>query len=108
MHDINEKISDLFVRMVKMETQAAHIEAIVDSEKGTLHREATRLREEIKLVEDGFREVIYDSEAGLIVKLDRLVQESSERKRVRQHIYALWVMTGGVVIKEFLSFFNTK
>lgn len=108
MAEIDKRISELFVRMEKMETQAKHLEAIVDSEKGTLQREATRLREEMKEVENGFREVMYDSENGLLIKLDRLVQESQERKKVKQHIYALWVMIGGMIIKELLSFFNNK
>ena len=57
---------------------------------------------------DEFKDIIYgkDRKKGIIVELDRLNQESANRKKQQQQIYALWVMVGGVALKEIISYFQ--
>lgn len=106
--DQAEKIHEAFVELEKVKTQLNYLSGIVESEKGTLQREADRLRNEIEIVERNFREIIYDSEKGLLIRLDRLTQESLERKRTKQNIIGLWIAVGSVIVKTIIDFFKSN
>ena len=106
MAEIDKKIQEVLLELEKLKMQALHLEQIVESERGTLQREANRLRVEIAKVEQEIRDILYNPEIGLLIKIDRLVQESLERKRVRQHIWALWVAVGSIIVKVIFDLIN--
>ena len=106
MAEIDKKIQEVLLELEKLKMQALHLEQIVESERGTLQREANRLRVEIAKVEQEIRDILYNPEIGLLIKIDRLVQESLERKRIKQNIWALWVAMAVVLIKEIVVLFK--
>jgi|SRR5687767_1710845 len=102
MTDLHEKILSISLDIEKLKQQAYHLAAIVESEQGTLQREADRLKAEITKVESDFRKIIYDDN-GLLIKIDRLIQESNERKRVKNHIWGLWIAVIVIIIKALFE-----
>lgn len=102
MADIDDKINKAFMDIEGLKHQSVHLAAIVESERGSLDRASKRFTEELDKVKKEFHEIIYHSEHGLMIAVDRLKQESIERHSMRKHIYALWVMVGGGIITEIL------
>jgi len=104
--DVNERIADLALDVEKMRLKVERIQSHIDSESGTLGRETTRLRTEIDKVERKFDDLFYDAKEGLVVRIDRLLQESEARKKTGQNIVALWIVMAGVLIKIVWDFFS--
>ncbi len=103
-----DKITEAFLEIEKLKLQCERIVNHIDSERGTLQRESTRLREEIATVEKMFREIIYDTEKGLLIKVDRLTVESVNRRKVKSHIIALWIGIIGIIVKEIIDYLKTN
>lgn len=105
MTTTEEKVLAFALELEKLKQQIYHLEGIVESEQGTLQREANRLRVEIKEIEDRFIKIIY-ADNGMMIKVDRLTQESNERKKTKQNIWGLWVAVVVIAIKEIIELFK--
>lgn len=97
--ETNDKIREIFIEIEKLKLGIGRIESHIASESGTLSRETKRLGAEIAHVEKSIHDIIYHPETGFMVRIDRLMQESAERKKTRQNIIALWIANGAVMIK---------
>src|SRR6185312_16064080 len=86
-----EKIQEAFTDISNLKLQINRILSNIESEKGTLKRESDRLHQKINKVEDDFREILYDSDSGLLIKIDRLTTESKERQKMKNNITGLWI-----------------
>lgn len=100
---MENEISEIFVEIERIKGQVNHLVATVESEKGTLQREADRLRDEIDRVEKKFFNVLYDEEKGLIVKQAILMHESKERKRMQRII---WSIVASVILLIIKAIFD--
>lgn len=100
-HD--EKINSAFTDISNLKIQLLRIFSDLDSEKGSLKRQEERLTEQINKVEKEFRDIIYDAEKGLLIKIDRLTQESISRQNVKKNIVALWIAVVISFIKIILD-----
>lgn len=107
MSDI-EKISDLIIQIEKIKLQLGRIESHIDSESGTLSRETKRLRDSISKVEVELKDIVYHHETGLLIKIDRLVQDNDKRKKMEAHIVVLWIMVLAGLLKEVIIYFVNK
>lgn len=96
MSDELQKLYEIKLSIENLKLQLGHLGAIVESEQGTLQREADRLRKEISLVEEKINDYLFRPETGMLIQLDRLIQESKSRKRMQAQIIALAVAVIGL------------
>lgn len=110
MGDTNEDIEKIFLQLENLKFGVGRLESNAESEKGTVKRMHEYILSEIKKVEDELRDVLYgkDRRSGIIVELDRLKQESEERKQTKKNIFGLWTAVGILLIKEVIVFFTNK
>jgi len=101
--DQTEKIQEAFTDISNLKLQIGRLLSNIESEKGTLTREADRLHQKINKVESEFREIIYDIDAGLLIKIDRLTVESMERKNLKNHIIVIYITLGSLILKTVLA-----
>lgn len=105
-----DRISEAFLEIEKLKLQIERIKSHVESESGTLERMAklatTELKISIEKIELDFKEIIYNSETGLQVKIDRLVQESKERRVNKQNIVGLWIAVGLMIIAKIIEWLS--
>lgn len=106
--EITDQIRQLFIEIEKLKLGVGRIESHIASESGTLTREAKRLGEEIDKVEKALHDIIYHPETGFMVRIDRLMQESMERKKTKQNIIALWIANGALIIKMTFDYITKK
>lgn len=105
MTPIEKEVSEIAKDIERLKQQIYHLQGIVESEQGTLQREANRLRLEIKELEERFRKILYEDN-GMMIKVDRLTQESNERKRIKQNVWGLWVAVIVLVIRMIFEMFK--
>lgn len=94
-----EQLNKIQLDIEKLKLTVGRIESHIASESGTLSRETNRIREEIHKIEDDMRKVVFHPETGFLVRIDRLIQESQERKKTKQNIIALWIAVGSLLAK---------
>lgn len=78
--DEQEKILECLQELKLLDYAVRRLQSDFDSEK--LYR--VEKNKEI-------HETLYDPDKGLLVRLDRLVQESIERRNLKQQITGLWI-----------------
>lgn len=110
MVDPHEDIKKIFLQLENLKFGVGRLESNAESEKGTVKRMHEYILNEVKKVEDELKDVLYgkDRRTGIIVELDRLKQESEERKKTKQNIFGLWAAVGILLIKEIIVFFTNK
>lgn len=104
----HDKIVQAFSDMNLIRAQIGRLEGIIESERGTLKRQREYLTEQIDKVEQEFRNIIYDSEKGLLIKIDRLTQESERWKSIKNNIAGLWLGLLTTVIGVILSWIFSR
>lgn len=105
-----ERINQAFLDIEKLKLQIARLVSDTESEKDTRRRTTESLMKVIQKIENDFKDILYGTDriSGMVVELDRLKQESIERKRMKNHIYALWIAVGAGIIKEMFDVFTVK
>lgn len=110
MEDLQKNINDIFMKLHHMEMQMQRLVSDAESEKETRARINKAIAADIKRIENDIKELLYgnDRKTGIVVELDRLNQESMQRQRTKQQLFALWIAVGGLVIKEIISILMKK
>jgi len=103
-----EKIHQAFTDIEKLKIQLGIAMGQIDSEKGTVDRSAKRIYDRISEIDRKFHEILYDPKTGLVLQVDRLTQESTERRRMKNHIIAIWIAVGSLAISFVLKLVNIK
>lgn len=97
---MDEKIQQLFIDYAELKMQVGILVSRAESERDTQKRandrhsdKANDLIELVEKTENAIMDILYgkDRISGMIVELDRLKQESEERKKTKQNIIALWI-----------------
>lgn len=109
-NEVQEKISGIFNELNSLKLQMNRIIADAESEKGTRARTNDRIYKDIEKLEVELKDLLYgeDRKTGIVVELDRLNQESLERKLTKKNIFALWIAVGGIIIKELITLLMRK
>lgn len=100
--DYAQKITEAFRELDRLKDQVGRISSHIDSEKGTLGRETKRIRDDIERVGNQFKDVIYGKD-GILIKIDRLEQESISKKQTKQNIIALWIGVSILLIESIIQ-----
>lgn len=110
MSDNHEDVKNILLQIEKLKFQAERLVSNAESEKETVKRMHEYILLQVKKVEDELKDILYgkDRQSGIIVELDRLKQESMERKKTKQNIFALWIAFGSLLIKEILTYLMYK
>lgn len=110
MADNHEDVKNILLQIERLKLQAERLVSNAESEKETVKRMHEFILAQVKKVEDELKDVLYgrDRRTGMIVELDRLKQESEQRKRTKQNIIALWIAYGTVLLKLVFDFFKSK
>lgn len=108
--DEDEKIlHEALTNISNLKIQMGRFEADLESEKGTHQRSEKRIIDAINKVEADFRSIIYDPEKGLLLKIDRLLQESQRRESMQKNIIPLWTAVGIAILSNILTWwFKSK
>jgi len=103
-------INKIFNEIESIKFQLHRLVADAESEKGTRARTNDRIYKEIESVENELKNLLYgtDRKSGIIVELDRLNQESMERKKTKQNIIMLWITIGGILLKMLFDVITHK
>lgn len=89
---------DILLEIERLKIQQARLESHIKSESGTIEREATRLRDEIKKVETDVRHIIYgNGNTGMIIEIDRL-------KQFKKAVYWLGGIVGAELVFKVFEF----
>lgn len=103
MSEDMETIIQIRLAIERLQQQVGRLGSNVDSEKGSISRTRQELREEISLLELKFNEVLFKPDVGLLIQLDRLVQESERRKKLQAQVVALWITVGGIILEQIFK-----
>jgi hypothetical protein len=96
----------LYVEVQKLKWEVARLLSNAESERGeagTFQRALKRLKDDILKLEQDYRMSMFDTEAGIVVKLDRLIVESKDRKNFKNQIIGLWVSLICVIVAFVLK-----
>lgn len=93
-----EKLIQLRLSIERLQQQILRLQSNAESEKGTLQRQGDVLRKEISLLESKYNEILFKPDTGLLIKLDRLEQDSHRRKKMQYEIRALWAALLTVIV----------
>lgn len=109
-NEVQSKINDIFQELNSLKIQMNRLVADAESEKDTRSRTNVRIYQDIGKVESELKNLLYgsDRKSGIVVELDRLNQESVERKNTKKNIFALWIAIGGIIIKEVITILMHK
>ena len=110
----NEEIDDpkklslfqLYIEIQKLKWEVGRLLSNSESERGeggTFQRAIKRVNDDILKLEQEYRIAMFDSEVGIVVKLDRLIIESAARKNFKNQIIGLWVSLICVIIAFVLN-----
>lgn len=102
------RLHDAFTTISNLKIQMGRFEADLESEKGTHQRAEKRMVDTINKVEADFRSIIYDPERGLLLKIDRLLQENQRRESMHKNIIGLWVAVGIAILNNILWWWFKK
>lgn len=113
-NDNDEEIEDsknlslfkLFIEIQKLKWEVARLLSNAESERGesgTFQRALKRLKDDILKLEQDYRISMFDTEHGMIVKLDRLINESNDRRNFKTQITALWISLICVIVAFVLK-----
>lgn len=92
----------LYLEIQKLKWEVGRLLSNAESERGgdgTFQRAVKRVKDDIDKIEGEYREAMYNPEKGMIVKLDRLIQESESRKGLKTQMWALWLLVIGIAIR---------
>jgi len=103
-----QQLYEIKTTLENLRFQVAHLVSTVESEKGTLQREADRLRHEIDILDKKFNDWLFKPETGVLIQIDRLIQESERRKKMQTQIIGLWVAVGIGALKMVVDFIIHK
>ena len=91
----------LYIEIQKLKWEVGRLLSNAESERGgggTFQRAINRVNDDILKLEQEYRIEMFDAETGIVVKLDRLITESSARKNFKNQIVALWISIICVII----------
>ena len=103
-----EQLTELRIMVERIQSQLDRLQSNAESEKGTLKRQGEMLRHEIKLVADKWDEIMFDIDKGLMIRIDRLMQDNERRKAMQKQIVALWIVVIGGIVKEVISWISSR
>ena len=97
-----EKLSplEIFLSIEKLKWQIDRLVSDSDSEEGTFQREIKRVREDVLKLETEYRSMMFDSDKGVVLKVDRL------SVKVDRHDQIMIGITIGVVVALFIAIIN--
>ncbi len=106
--DDKEKIQETFSQLEQLKYQVLRLVSDAESEKDSRKRSTDHIIDMIRNVETDFKDVLYgkDRMSGIVVELDRLKQESNNRKAIKQNIVALWIAAGSLFAKIIYDALN--
>lgn len=92
----------LFLSIERLKWQVGRIVSDAESEEGTISRMTKILKDDITTLEKDLKTVLYNPDNGLIIKIDRLTQESISRKQMKNNIIGLWIaVAAGIAVNLF-------
>lgn len=109
-NEAQEKINGILHDILSLKLQMERLMADAESEKETRARTSKRIYIDIEKVENEFKNLVYgaDRKSGIIVELDRLKQESEERKEMKKHVRGLWSAILILIIEQIVLFIIKK
>lgn len=96
----------LYIEIQKLKWEVGRLLSNAESERGeggTFQRAMKRLKDDILKLEQEYRIAMFDAETGIVVKLDRLIIESRDRKNFKNQIIGLWISLICVVVAFVLK-----
>lgn len=96
----------LYIEIQKLKWEVARLLSNAESERdegGTFQRAIKRLKDDILKLEQEYRIAMFDAETGIVVKLDRLIIESKDRKNFKNQIIGLWISLICVIVAFVLK-----
>ena len=103
--DYSQEIKKAFLELDRLKDQVGRIASHIDSEKGSIGRETKRIRDDIEKIENQFKEILYGKD-GILIKIDRLEQESLTKKKTKQNIIALWIAVVIMFLQALFQMFK--
>lgn len=103
-----ETIIQIRLAIERLQQQIGRLISNVESEKGTISRTRAELREEISMLEQKINDILFKPDTGLLIQLDRLIQESERRKKLQAQVVALWVTVAGIILEQIFKLLTDK
>lgn len=103
-----EQLMQIRLTIERLLIQVGRLESNTESEKGTIKRTRDELRQEIDLLEQKVHEILFAPDKGLLIQMDRLVQESERRRKLQAVVISQGVILFGILIKFFLDWIGKR
>lgn len=94
-----EQLIQLRIKIASFETQLKRLESNAESEKGTIKRQREELRHEITLIENKWDEIMFTPGTGILVQVDRLMQDHEIIKKLLEQVTAQTIVIDRLVIE---------
>lgn len=103
--DEAEQIQKILLDLQWLRDNVNRLISNAESERINMRDKHIEINKRISDLDKLMREVFYDHEHGFLVRIDRLTQESIERRKMKNHIIALEIGLGCVVVAFILDHF---
>lgn len=103
-----EQLMQIRLTIERLLIQVGRLESNTESEKGTIKRTRDELRQEIDMLEQKVHEILFAPDKGLLIQMDRLVQESERRRKLQAVVISQGVILFGILIKFFLDWIGKR